>query len=85
MRLYFTPLDLDEMPQLPLHRFESVVHYFAQRIVRAVIHLFFIGDELMTGRHGHINSHSKWISFLMGMIRLLDRDVATANVITKTI
>jgi hypothetical protein len=81
----FPTLLLNEMPQLSLHRLESVVDHFGEWFVGAVVSLLFIGDQLMARRHGHINAHAKWISFLMRVIRLFNRDVAAADVITKTI
>ncbi|MEP6686509.1 MAG: hypothetical protein ABJB22_07015 [Verrucomicrobiota bacterium] len=71
------------MAQLALHRFEGVMHNFAQRIMGTVILLFFIGYQLVTRRDGYIDSHPVRISFLMGVVWLFDRDVTTINVITK--
>ena len=79
----FLPLFIDNMPQLALHRFESVVNRLVQRLVCAVIHLLFFRDELVTWRNGHIEPNTVRISFLMPVIRLLDGHVATVNVIAK--
>lgn len=73
------------MAQLSLHRLEGVVHDFAQRIVCAVIHLFFIRYKFVAGWDRYIDTHPKLISFVMCVIRLLDGDIATADVIAKMI
>jgi hypothetical protein len=78
-----SPLFLDEMPQLAFHRFESVVDNFGQRGVRAVVHLLFVGDEFVAGRHCDIDAYSKLIPFLMRVIGLLDSDVTSVDVIAE--
>ena len=47
------------MAQLPLHRFESVVDYFGQSGVRAVIHLLFIRDQFVARRDRDIDPDAK--------------------------
>lgn len=49
----------------------------------AIIHLLFIGNELVPGRHGDIDTAPVRISFEMRVIRLLDCDVAAVDVIAK--
>lgn len=83
MRLHFAPLDVDEVAQLPLHRFEGIVDHFVKRIVRAVVFLLFVGDKLVTARNRHINANTELISFVMGMVRLFDRHIAAVNVIAE--
>ena len=85
VRLHFAPLNFHEVAQLPLHRFERVVHDLAQRIVRAIVELLFITHQFVPRWNRHINSHPKRISFLMRMVRLLDGDITSADVIAKTI
>ena len=73
------------MTQLALHRFESIVHDFCQRLVRSVIHLFLLGHELMPGWHRNVDTNTERISLFVGVIRLLDRDVAAADVIAELV
>src|SRR6184192_3205622 len=51
--------------------------------MRAVIDLFFFRDQFVARRDGDINPHPELVSFFVSMIRLLDGDVAPADVITK--
>ena len=83
MRFYFAPLFFNNAAQLPFHRFESVVDHFVKRLVRSVVDLPFIGDELVASGHRHIDTASVWISFVMRMIGLLDSHVAAVDVIAK--
>ena len=77
------PLLVHHAAQLAFHDFEGVVHHFCQRIVRAVIDLFFFGHQLVTGRDGDVDSHPVLVSFFMGVIGLLDGNVAPAAVIAE--
>ena len=54
-----------------------------ERRVRAVVHASFIGDQLMTGRDGDIDPDPVGISFLMSVVRLLNGDVATVDVVAE--
>ena len=83
MRFYVAPLLVHDPAQLPLHYLERVVYHLRQRLVRAVIDLFFFRDQFVSGRDGDINPHPELVSFFVSMIRLLDGDVAPADVITK--
>ena len=47
VRFYFVPLFLDDAAQFAFHRFERVVDHFGERIVRAVVRLFLVGDEFV--------------------------------------
>src|SRR6059058_1157495 len=49
----------------------------------AVIHLVFVCDQLVTWRNGHINTAPVRVSFLVGVIGLLDGDIAAVDVIAK--
>jgi hypothetical protein len=73
------------MSQLPLHRFESIVHHLGQWFMRAIVHLFFFRHQFVPRRDGDIDADPERIPFFMGMIRLLDRDVTPADVIAKFI
>jgi hypothetical protein len=77
------PLFVYDAAQLALHNLEGVVHHFCQRIVCAVIDLFFFGHQLVTGRNGDVDSHPVLVSFFMGVIGLLNGDVAPADVIAE--
>ena len=77
------PLLLHKMAQLSLHRLESIVDDFGQRGVRAVVHLLFVGDELVTRRDGDIDADPELVSFLMRMIGLLDGDITSVDMIAE--
>ena len=83
MCFYFAPLFFNNATQLPLHRFKSVMDNLVERLVRAVGLLLFIGHEFVTARNGHIDATTVRISFLVGVIGLLDGDIAAVNVVAK--
>jgi hypothetical protein len=53
--------------------------------VSAVIRLFLIGHKLMARCHGHVDPAPVWIPFVVVVIGLLDGDIATVDVITKSL
>src|SRR5947207_89243 len=73
------------MAELALHRFKGVMHDLGQWLMGPVIHLFLFRDQFVTGRHGDIDPHPKRVAFFMSMIRLLNRDIAAADMIAKFI
>jgi hypothetical protein len=79
----FAALFLDEVTQLALHRLEGIMHDLRQWFMRPVIDLLLLGHEFVTRRHRDVDSNAKRISLFVGMIRLLNRDVATADVIAE--
>ena len=81
----FAPLLFHNATQLTLHGSKSVVDDFFERFVSAVIHLPFIGHKLVARRHRHVDPASVWVPFLMGVIGLLDSDIAAVDVITKSL
>ena len=83
MRFNLTPLLVHDAAQLALHCFESVMYHFVERLVRAVVHLPFVGDQLVASRHSHINAAAIRISFMMRVIGLLDGHVAAVDVVAK--
>ena len=83
MRFHFTPLLVHDAAQLALHRFESVVDHFVERLVRAVVHLPLVSDQLVPSRHGHIDPAPTRVSLVMGVIGLLDGHVAAVDVVAK--
>ena len=83
MGLDFVALFLDDAPQLALHRLESVVDYFAQRRVGAVVHALFVGHQFVARRHGDVDPDPEGISFLMGVVRLLNGNVAAVDVVAE--
>jgi len=80
-----TPLLFHNATQLTLHGFKCVVDDFFERFVSAVVHLPFIGHKLVARRHRHVDPASVWVPFLMGVIGLLDSDIAAVDVITKSL
>jgi hypothetical protein len=83
VRLYVTSLFVHNAAQFALHCFESVVDHFVERLMRAVVHLFFVGYELVAACNSHIDSAPVGITFLVSVIRLLNGDVAAVDVIAK--
>ena len=83
MCFYVAPLFFDNATQLALHRLEGVVDDLVERLVRAVVLLLFISHEFVTARNGHIDPTTVRISFLVGVIGLLDGDIAAVNVVAK--
>ncbi len=80
---HIAPLLVDHPAQLPLHRLERVVYRLCQRIVRSVIDLLFFRDQFVAGRDGDINPHPELVSFFVSVVRLLDSNIAAADMITE--
>jgi hypothetical protein len=78
-------LFFDQALELPLHALESVVNDFAQGLVHFVPRGSFVCDQLMAGRDGNVDPHPEWIAGMLGMVWMLDHDVAPADVIAKAI
>ncbi len=76
-------LFFDEVAQLALHRLERVVNDLVERLVRAVVHLFFVAHQLVTRSHRDIDPATIRITFVMSMVRLLDRDIASVDVVAE--
>ena len=76
-------LFVHDAAQLALHGFERVVDHLVERLVRAVVRLPFIGDQLVATRHGNVDATPVRISLVMGMIGLLDGHVAAVDVVAK--
>ena len=85
MRFHVAPLLVHDPAQLPLHYLERVVYHLRQGLVRAVIDLFFFRDQFVAGRDCNINPHPELVSFFVSVIRLLDSNVAPADVIAEAI
>ena len=51
----------------------------------AVVHLLFIRNQLVPGRHGHIDAAPVGISFLVSVIGLLDGHVAAVDMIAESL
>ena len=81
----FAPLLFYDAAQFALHRLERIVDYFLERFVDAIIHLLFIRNQLVPGRHGHIDAAPVGISFLVSVISLLDGYVTAVDVIAKSL
>jgi hypothetical protein len=79
------PLLFHNATQFALHGFKGVMDNFLEWFVSTVIHLPFIGYKLVARRHGHVDATPVWIAFVMGVIGLLDCDIAAVNVITKSL
>jgi hypothetical protein len=80
---YFPSLLVHNAAQLALHRFERVVNHLVDRLVRAIVHLLFISDELVATRHRHIDSAPVRISLVVRVIGLLDGHIAAVDVVAK--
>ena len=83
MGLHLAVLLIDESPQLALHGLESVMDHFRQRRVGAVVHPLFLRDQLVAGRHRHVDPDPERIAFLMGVVRLLNGDIAPVDVVAE--
>jgi len=83
VRFHVAPLLVHDPAQLPLHYLERVVYHLRQGLVRAVIDLFFFRDQFVAGRDCNINPHPELVSFFVSVIRLLDSNVAPADVIAE--
>ena len=77
------PLLVYDAAQLALHCFERVVNGFGQRRMRAVIHLFFSGNQFVPWSHRHIDADVIRIPLLVRVVSLLDGHVAAVDVIAK--
>ena len=85
MRFDFAPLPFHYAAQFALHGFERVVNYFFEEFVSTVIHLPFIGHQLVPRRHGDVDTAPVGISFMMGVIGLLNGNVTAVDVIAKSL
>jgi hypothetical protein len=83
--LLLPTLPLDQPLELALHRLERVVDYFAQRLVHFVRRRLLVRNKLVAGWDGDIDSHPKRIARVLRAIRVLDHDIAPADVIAKAI
>jgi len=83
VRFYVASLLVHDAAQLAFHCFESVVDHFVERLVRAVVHLPFICDQLVAPRDSHIDAAPVRIAFVMRVIGLLDGHVAAIDVVAK--
>jgi hypothetical protein len=82
---YFSPLSFDDVPQLALHRLEGVMDHLRKRLVGAVVLLTFVGNKLVSPRNRHVDSHPVRISFVMRVVGLFDGNVATVDMIAKSL
>jgi hypothetical protein len=78
-------LALDQILDLALHVFERVVDHLRERLVHLVFDRPLVGDQLVAGRNGDIDADAERIAGLLGMIRLLDDDVATRDVVAELV
>jgi hypothetical protein len=81
----FAALFLDERLELALHCFEGVVDYFAQRLMHAVRGRIFVRDQFVAGRDRNVNSDPEWVPRVLGVVGMLDHDVASTDVIAKAV
>ena len=78
-------LFFDQGLELALHGFKGVANYFTQRLVHLVRGRAFVGHQLVARRHGEIDPHSERVTGVLGMVWMLDDNVAAADVIAETI
>jgi hypothetical protein len=83
VRFNVASLFVYDAAQFALHRFERVVDHLVERLVRAIVHLPFVSDQLVAPRHSHVDSASEGISFLMCVIGLFNGHIAAVDVIAK--
>lgn len=83
VRFNVAPLFVHDAAQFALHRFERVVDHLVERLVRAIVHLPFISNQLVAPRHGHIDAASVRVSFLMCVIGLFNGHITAVDVVAK--
>ena len=83
MRFDVASLLVHNAAQFALHRFERVVDHLVERLVRAIVHLLFVSNQLVAPRHGHIDPASVRVSFLMCVIGLFNGYIAAIDMIAK--
>ena len=83
MRLYVVALFVDDATQLAFHRLEGVVNGFGERFVPAIVRLFLIGHQLVAAGNCYINPNAERVPLVMGVVRLLDGDVAPVDMVAK--
>src|ERR1041385_8924763 len=60
------------------------MNHFFQRFVRTVVLLLFIGHEFVSWPYRHIDAAAERVTFLMGMVGLFDRYIASVNMVAKS-
>ena len=83
VRFYVVALLVDDTTQFAFHGFEGVVNGFGERFVPAIVRLFLIGDQLVASGNRYIDANAEWVSLVMGVVRLLDGDVAPVDMVAK--
>ena len=83
MRFYVVALLVDDATQLAFHRLEGVVNGLGERFVPAIVRLFLIGDELVASGNRYIDANAEQVPLVMGVVRLLDGDVAPVDMVAK--
>ena len=83
MGLHVAALLVHNATQLALHRFERVVNHLVKRLMGAVVLLLFIGDHFVPACDSHVDSASVGVTFLMGVIGLLNRYITAVDVVAK--
>ena len=83
MRFDVASLLVHNAAQFALHRFERVVDHLVERLVRTIVRLSFVSNQLVAPRHGHIDPASVRISFLMCVIGLFNGHIAAIDMIAK--
>ena len=73
------------MAQLAFHCLKGVMDHLREWLVRAVVLLTLVGNELVPPRNGYVDSHPVRISFLMRVVGLFDGNVATVDMIAKSL
>ncbi len=81
----FAPLFFDQGLELTLHGLKSVVEDFAQRFVHFVLGLTLVGDQLVTRRHCDVDSDPERVTGMLGVVGMLNYDIATADVIAEAV
>ena len=83
MRFYVVTLLVDDAPQFALHRLEGVVNGFGERFVPTVIRLLLVGNELVAAGNRYVDANAEQVPLVMGVVRLLDGDVAPVDMVAK--
>ena len=83
MRLDVAPLLVHDPAQFALHRFERIVDHLVEGLVRAIVHLPFVSNQLVAPRHSHVDAASVGVTFLVCVIGLFNGHVAAVDVVAK--
>ena len=78
-------LAVHEIGQLAFHVAKRVVDDLRQRLVHVVLAGFFVGNEFVVRRHGHVDADVERAARVLGVVGPLDDHVAPGNMVAKLV